>query len=609
LLFWIVALFQGLGCSCAQKESFAPQPETPAKAKESVVSGAEIDRVLTVAATEALGQREGSVVVIDPRTGRLRAVVNPRLAFEQAFPPGSTIKSFTALTALQAGLIDQESSILCRGRFTTEGLDVVCSHPKSNSPFNLSRALGYSCNYYFATLSGRISFGAFRRTLAAAGFGEKTGVNAGGESDGVLRDGEWRVRDLLGEGDNLLVTPIQLLIAYCALFNGGYLLQPQFSDLNSINISERRKLYIADAHRVALIKGMRAAVEYGTAQKAELSKLPIYVFGKTGTSTSSNGFRRQGWFVSFATDAQSSSEVTPESLELAVLVFVKRSHGSDAAMVANRVYEEYARVKKGVDASHETPQTKSASESPNIKVKMISENRIATVSLEDYVIGVLSVEAAVEDQIEALRAQAIISRTYALKNVGRHSDEGFDLCSNTHCQQFVSDESRASDKIRQAVGDTAGQVLVDEKGEFADVYFHAACGGHTANFESLWGSKGPGYLRGVRDDYCASMPNRDWTDEIPASKLVNALASDPLTDCGKRIDDIVVTKRDETGRAQTISIEGERRRPVRGWAFEELQIHGKTKWKHFYLSRNRFRPWIRALSKRGARNGPSRRQV
>jgi SpoIID/LytB domain protein len=573
-LFCLTVFLQALVCSCAQKESVTrhpeevPQPAEAKKTKEPSAAVADIDRALTKAATEALGDREGSVLVMDPRTGRLRAAVNPRLAFEQAFPPGSTIKSFTALTALQSGLIDQESLTSCKGRFTTDGLDVVCSHPKSNTPFNLSRALGYSCNYYFATLSGRISFGAFRRTLAAAGFGEKTGINASGESDGMLRDGDWRVRDLLGEGDNILVTPIQLLTAYCALFNGGHLLRPQTADAVNFNSSERRSLHIEESQRAALIKGMRGAIEYGTAEKAELSKLPIFVFGKTGTSTSSNGFRRQGWFVSFAADAHSATEVTPESLELAVLVFVKRSHGSDAAVVSHRVFEEYARIKGGEEAQLETPQTKSAPEAPGVKVKLISENRVVTLSLEDYVIGVLSVEAAVEDQIEALRAQAIISRTYALKNIGRHSDEGFDLCSNTHCQQYVGDQSRTSEKMRRAVADTAGEVLLDEKGELADVYFHAACGGHTANFESLWGSPGPVYLRGVRDDYCASMPNRDWTDEIPASKLVNALASDPITDCGKRIDDIVVTRRDETGRAESISIEGARRRQVRGWVFK-----------------------------------------
>lgn len=201
-------------------------------------------------------------------------------------------------------------------------------------------------------------------------------------------------------------------------------------------------------------------------------------------------------------------------------------------------------------------------------MKLLSENKVVNLSLEDYVLGVLSVEAAVEDEPEALKAQAIVSRTYALKNLGRHESEGFDLCSNTHCQQYVSGEDRASENLRRAVTETKGQTLLESSGKLAETYFHAACGGMTANIESLWGAPGPSYLRGVRDDYCATMPNRDWTDEIPAAKLARALASDPLTDAGKTIHDIVVTRKDPTGRAQLISIEGERRRQVRGWDFK-----------------------------------------
>src|SRR5207247_3696653 len=176
------------------------------KEEKSLVSTAELDQALARAATEALGDLEGAVLVMDPHTGRLRAVVNPRLAFEQAYPPGSTIKSFTALTAMRAGLIDNESRMLCPGRFSGDGFEVVCSHPRSKSPFNLAQALGYSCNYFFAKLSGRLSFDAFKATLASAGLGAKTGVNASGESAGMLRDGEWQVRNLLGDADNLQVT-------------------------------------------------------------------------------------------------------------------------------------------------------------------------------------------------------------------------------------------------------------------------------------------------------------------------------------------------------------------------------------------------------------------
>jgi stage II sporulation protein D len=290
-----------------------------------------------------------------------------------------------------------------------------------------------------------------------------------------------------------------------------------------------------------------------------------------------------------------------------VLVFIKRSHGSDAAVVSQRVFEEYLRRKGGGETARRGEEgtgrggaeerggegeTGRGGDGSTLRVKILSENRVVTVPLEDYVLGVLSVEAAVEDELEALKAQAIVSRTYALKNLGRHASEGFDLCSNTHCQQYVGDDSRVSEKIRRAVADTAGEVLRDAKGQTAEAYFHAACGGHTANFESLWGTPGPSYLRGVRDDSCAAMPNHDWTDEIPAAQLVKALASDPLTDAGRKIDNVVVTKRDATGRAEIISIEGERRRQVRGWNFK-LIVGRALGWN--VLKSSRF-----SVSRRGA---------
>src|SRR5947207_9287648 len=97
-LSFVTALFS----SCAGKKITAAGVEDTEKKKESQpVDVGKQDKALARAATEALGDLEGAVLVMDPRTGRLRAVVNPRLAFEQAFPPGSTIKSFTALTAMR----------------------------------------------------------------------------------------------------------------------------------------------------------------------------------------------------------------------------------------------------------------------------------------------------------------------------------------------------------------------------------------------------------------------------------------------------------------------------------------------------------------------------
>jgi hypothetical protein len=113
-----------------------------------------------------------------------------------------------------------------------------------------------------------------------------------------------------------------------------------------------------------------------------------------------------------------------------------------------------------------------------------------------------------------------------------------------------------------------GEVLQDQSRQVADVYFHAACGGITANIETLWGAPAPAYLRGVRDDFCATMPRRRWMQKIPVSQLAEALRSDERTDVGAKLESIVVSKRDATGRAEMITIEGSRRRVIRGWDFK-----------------------------------------
>ncbi|MEO6727043.1 MAG: penicillin-binding transpeptidase domain-containing protein, partial [Blastocatellia bacterium] len=285
------------------------------------------DEILKRVATEALGEREGAVIVIDPQTGRLHAVVNPSVAFEQAFPPGSAIKPFTALAALRAGVLDLETKRQCQTTYAQGDFQIVCSHPRSNSPFNLTLALAYSCNNYFAHVGERLSEGTFNATLKSFGFGQRTGV-AANESAGNLSRGEWHVRTALGDDDKLLVTPIQMLAAYAALINGGHLFRPRQTGDSAFTPQEAALLSIAPAHRKALIEGMRGAVKYGTAETAQLGKLPFYVFGKTGTSTASNGFRTQGWFVGFAAETPPTSVHAPQQVKLGVLVFLRRAHGA-----------------------------------------------------------------------------------------------------------------------------------------------------------------------------------------------------------------------------------------------------------------------------------------
>jgi stage II sporulation protein D len=556
--------------SCARPE---PLPETANIEQVGIaVDFAGID----AAAREAIGEHDGCILAIEPQTGRLLAVVNPRLAYEQAFPPGSTIKPFTALTATRSGIIDPEWSVACRQRYRHGDFEIVCSHAPNREPIHLEEALAQSCNYFFATVSERVSPALFRSTLASFGFGSKTGINAGSESAGTLSTEVWRVEDGLGEGSHLLATPIQLLTAYSALFNGGRLFTPQVGRIS--DLPDRPRLKIDSRQREALVRGCRAAVEHGTSSPAGLGSLPVFVFGKTGTSTASNGFTRNGWFVAFAADPLAAPAPTPDSLRLGVLVFLKRAKGIDAAMVARDFLQ---RCTAKADNVHAVNQA-AAPAQPVLRVRLSREGRTESVPLEDYVARVLSLESASEDELEALKAQAIVSRTYALRNLGRHGNEGYDLCSLTHCQQYS--ESEATEIQHRAVVETSGQVLVDDSGRLADVYFHAACGGMTANIESLWGVPAPSYLRGVRDDYCVTLPDQHWTDQIPRERLAAALAADPHTETGRRLASVRVVKRDNTGRAEVVEVEGERRRLVRGWEFKVI-VGRSLGWKLIKSSR------------------------
>src|SRR5215475_4781502 len=330
-----IGILVALLSSCAANQA---QPSATSPQSAPSLSESELDAALQKAAEESLGEREGAVIIIDPQNGRLRAVVNPRLAFEQAFPPGSAIKPFTALAALRAGLVNGEFRHRCQKRYERDDFEIVCSHPVSNSPFSLSQALAYSCNDFFARLSERLSEGVFNSTLGAFGFGEKTGVNAN-ESSGELPRGEWGARDALGESDHLLVSPIQLVTAYAALVNGGHLYRPRRSTDRNLIPQERLRLNIAPEHRATLIEGMRGAVKYGTASKAGLGSLPGYVFGKTGTSTSSVKWRTQGWFIGFAAEKSPVGPPRADRVELGALVFLKRAHGSQAAEVAKPIFD------------------------------------------------------------------------------------------------------------------------------------------------------------------------------------------------------------------------------------------------------------------------------
>ena len=84
---------------------------------------------------------------------------------------------------------------------------------------------------------------------------------------------------------------------------------------------------------------MRGAVTFGTAEKADLDSLPVYVIGKTGTSTPLQGFRSQGWFVGVV--FESNTRYEPANAQLVVVVYLRKAHGFNAAEVARVIFAEF----------------------------------------------------------------------------------------------------------------------------------------------------------------------------------------------------------------------------------------------------------------------------
>ncbi|MEK6282728.1 MAG: SpoIID/LytB domain-containing protein [Acidobacteriota bacterium] len=547
-----------------------------------------LDRNLQRAATMALGERGGAVIIMDPQTGRVRAVVNPKVAFGYNLPPGSTIKPFTALAAFRSDLINDDSRTVCREEYSQDEFHTVCSHPRELPPLNSTDAIAYSCNYYFGRLGERLNEPNFISTLGEFGFGRKTGINVEGESQGKLLRNGWRSQNAIGESDNVLATPIQIINAYSALVNGGHLLTPRVAAADNFVPKLKRDLTIKDDERAIIVKGMRGAVRYGTAETAGLYKIPNYIFGKTGTATQVNGFRSQGWFIGFASESAAvgadDSQAAPERIRLAVLVFLTKAHGSEAAEIARPIFNEFShyRIDTGRHGDMERPGNPPSPSLPisasprrpisSVRVHLVRENVTQTLPFEDYVRGVVATEGSIENELESLKALAIASRTYAMKNMGRHEEDGYDFCSTTHCQRYRTVGSQSgvaiSSAAMEAVKATRGQILIDAGGEVADSYFSASCGGATANISALWGGSSPPYLRGVRDEYCTNEPHRSWTDVISQEQMLTALQSDQRTNVGGRLHNVTVLRRDQSDRAELIAIEGDRRMTISGWEFK-----------------------------------------
>lgn len=213
-----------------------------------------------------------------------------------------------------------------------------------------------------------------------------------------------------------------------------------------------------------------------------------------------------------------------------------------------------------------------------VRVRVTGEGgpRVVTLPLDEYVLGVVRAEMSQgalrnASALRGLEVQAIVSRTYALANLGRHAAEGFNLCDSTHCQVYRREAAgeAATDLAARAVRATGDQV-VTYQGRIIQALFHANCGGYTASAGSVWGGSDAPYLRPVPDWYCSRKAASDWTFSVDGGALLRVLNADPRTEVGSRLSRIGIAERDASGRAIVVSLTGAGRATIRAEAFRAI---------------------------------------
>jgi penicillin-binding protein 2 len=393
----------------------------------SPVPGRDISLTVDVEMEQAIdramhGQLAGAVVVVDVRTGRILAAMSKpsfdpnstsggagidaaRDAFRRyyadplkplldktisaAYPPGSTFKPFTALAALEQGIIDPSTQVDCHGGFEYGKRFFRCTG--SHGRVNLHSAIVRSCNSYFYSIGANenMQIDTLAKMGMSFGFGVKTGIGTNPESRGRIPTRSWYTRRYKGAfrgGFTLLaaigqgattVTVLQLALAYAALANAGTLYQPQV--VRSIETSDGtivqefpprvRRIISMDSHQLDLIKDGLHGVVIEREGTAHAESLPgVDMAGKTGTAqvthVTPKGVdtdrvwyfnRDHAWFAGYA---------PANAPEIAIVVMIEHGGGGgkNAVPVASRVVQEWQKFKEkqnsGKPASHDDPEAK-----------------------------------------------------------------------------------------------------------------------------------------------------------------------------------------------------------------------------------------------------------
>jgi penicillin-binding protein 2 len=370
-----------------------------------------IDMRLQEVAERAFPGAAGAVLVVDVKTGFIRAVVSrpgfdPNLLTGRITPaqmaslakdplqpminrvsanhfsPGSTFKVVTQLAAYKSGLVRPETYITCEGGYRLGANTWRCHNERGHGPVNGKMAMQYSCNSWFYKVADTLGLDPIAEMGKALGLGQQTGIGVLAEVPGIMPSTEYHQRlsrggytkgmalnSAIGQGDDA-VTPLQLAMVYAAVANGGTLYKPQLVErieglegevIEQYEPQVVRQLELPKAQLEAVKAGLRAVVNEpgGTAFRVRLED--VVVAGKTGTAqvatlgavrlkTQQMDFfqRDHAWFSGFA---------PADEPEIAVVVLNEHGGhgGSDAAPTAMALIRKYLELKRE-DAAHPAPR-------------------------------------------------------------------------------------------------------------------------------------------------------------------------------------------------------------------------------------------------------------
>ncbi|WP_462324424.1 penicillin-binding protein 2 [Desulfoplanes sp.] len=348
--------------------------------------GLSIDLGLQEVATRALAPQAGAVVVLDPDTGKVLALVsepsydnNPFVdgigveqwrallgntrhplqnrSIQSTYPPGSVFKLVMAPCGLYNHAVTPEKTVYCPGSYRLGNRVFRCWKRRGHGRVDLQRALVESCDVYFYKLGEELGIGAISRFAKSCGFGRPTGIALPHEKSGLIPDSSWKWKRYgrpwqkgetlnvsIGQG-SVLVTPLQVAVYISALVNGGRIIQPSLLKQNPV--ISNGFLPFGDKIRERILDAMVATVKdpHGTARRLRMEGCRIG--GKTGTAQVVNlqekyekketheipyRMRDHAWMVSFGMKGDKKYVV--------VAMVEHGGHGgSDAGPVVRAVYE------------------------------------------------------------------------------------------------------------------------------------------------------------------------------------------------------------------------------------------------------------------------------